>query len=195
MADERIKVRYAKLSSLEQWDRNPKLHADDRIAASIRRHGFRDPVAWDPALNEGRGGIVEGNGRVTVLHQMKAAGETAPRGIAVDPNGDWLVPVLYGVSAETLAQAQSYAIDHNALVLAGGNLALEDTLQVWNEEALLALLRDAPDTAELLVSFDSDALDALLSGPAFEAVGAEDQPRLDEKATITCPECGNEFRR
>lgn len=195
MAEERIKVRYVELSTLEPWSENPKLHADDRIAASIRRHGFRDPVAWDPALNDGHGGVIEGNGRVAVLRQMKEAGEPAPRGIAVDPQGEWLIPVLYGVSAATLAQAQGYAIDHNALVLAGGNLGLEDTLQVWNEEALLALLRDAPDTAELLVSFDSDALDALLSGPAFEAVGADDQPRLDEKATITCPECGNEFRR
>ena len=51
-----------------------------------------------------------------------------------------------------------------------------------------------PDAGELLTSLDSEDVDALLTGPDFEPVDADDQSRLDEKKQVTCPECGHEFR-
>lgn len=41
-----------------------------------------------------------------------------------------------------------------------------------------------------------DELDELLAGlvaPNFEPVGIDQQPRLDQKAPVTCPHCGEEF--
>lgn len=192
---EKLELRYIPVSTLARWERNPKRHDLGKIAESIRRYGFKDPPKYEPTLNQGRGAIAAGNGRATVLLELQERGEKPPRGIAVDAEGQWLAPVLFGIDAATRAEAEGYALDHNALVMAGGNLSFEDTLQVWDEEALVALLRDAPDVEKLLVSFDSDALTALLSGPDFQPVVEDDQPRLDQKSMITCPECGHEFRR
>ena len=195
MTDDRLTLRYVPLSTLELWDRNPKLHALDQLAESIRRHGFRDPPAFDPSLNEGRGGVVEGNGRAEVLRAMRVAGEDPPRGIGVDAERTWAVPVLFGVDARSRAEAEAYGVDHNALTLGGSGLGVEDLLRLFDEEALEGLLRDAPDAGELLVSLSADDVDALLRGPSFEPVSADDQSRLDEKAPIVCPSCGEEIPR
>ena len=126
---------------------------------------------------------------------MRKAGKEAPRGIGVLEDGEWAVPVIFGVDAESRAAAVAFAIDHNNLTLLGGNLKIEDVLGIWDEEGLKRLLEDAPDAGELLASMDRDDLDSLLSGPDFDPVGEDGQPRLDERAMITCPECGHEFRR
>jgi hypothetical protein len=68
-------------------------------------------------LNGGRGGIVEGNGRAEVLRAMREAGEDPPRGIGVDSEGRWAVPVLFGVDARSRQEAEAYGVDHNALTL------------------------------------------------------------------------------
>jgi hypothetical protein len=79
--------------------------------------------------------------------------------------------------------------------LLGGSLKLEDLLGIWDEEGLQRLLEETPDAGALLASMNGDDLDSLLGGPSFDPVGEGDQPRLDEKAMIVCPECGHEFRR
>lgn len=195
MATEQLTVQYVPLATLELWDRNPKRHDLAKLAASIRRYGFKDPPKFEPSLNDGRGGIVEGNGRAQVLRSMKEAGEPPPRGIATDGSGGWCAPVLFGVDARSQAEAESYGVDHNALTLAGGGLGFEDVLQVFDEGQLKALLAEVPDAAELLVSFEDAELDALLQGPSFEPEGSDDQPRLDTKVPIVCPACGHEFVR
>jgi len=192
--EERLQVRYVALDTLVLWDRNPKKHDLDRLATSIRQYGFKDPLKFEPSLNGGRGGIVEGNGRAEVLRAMKEAGEEAPRGIGVDESGTWYAPVLFGVDARSRAEAESYGVDHNALTLGGSGLAVEDVLRLFDETALESLLRDAPNASELLVSLSTADVDALLSGPDFQPAGAEDQSRLDELKTVTCPSCGEEFR-
>jgi hypothetical protein len=195
MQAERLQVRYVPLETLELLDRNPKRHDLEKLAASIRKFGFKDPPRFEPRLNGGKGGVVEGNGRSIVLRRMSQAGEEPPRGIGVDEAGAWHVPVLFGVDAKSQAEAEAYGIDHNSLTLAGANFDLEDLLQIYDEEQLQALLSGAPDTATLLVSLDASDLDALLKGPDFDPVAAGDQPRLDEKVPITCPACGHEFTR
>src|SRR5262245_51034094 len=108
MKTEELTVKYVPLATLELWDRNPKRHDLEKLAESIRRYGFKDPPKLEPALNSGRGGIVEGNGRAQVLRSMKEAGEPPPRGIAVDEAGGWFAPVLVGVDAASMAEAESY---------------------------------------------------------------------------------------
>ena len=56
------------------------------------------------------------------------------------------------------------------------------------------MLEQTPDAADLLTSLDRQDVDALLTGPDFEPVGADEQSRLDEKKQVTCPECGRSFR-
>lgn len=62
--------------------------------------------------------------------------------------------------------------------------------------------RDSLDTLLKQVNTDDAALQSLLSElamnegitpPDFAPVGIDDQPRLDEKAKCTCPNCGHEF--
>ena len=195
MTDERLQVRYVPLGTLELWRGNPKKHEPAQLATSIRRYGFKDPPKFEPSLNQSRGGIVEGNGRTAVLRAMKEAGDEPPRGIAVDQDGNWLVPVLFGLDAKSRAEAEAYGVDHNALTLGGSGLAFEDLVQLFDEEALQSLLRDTPDASELLVSLGTADLDALLSGPDFRPATAGDQSRLDEREPLVCPECGAEIPR
>lgn len=193
--DDRLALRYVPLETLELWDRNPKLHDLDRLAESIRRHGFRDPPAFDPALNGGRGGVVQGNGRAQVLRSMEERGDSPPRGIAQDDEGRWLMPVLFGLDSRSQAQAEAYGVDHNALTLGGSGFGFEELVQLFDEQALQDLLRDAPDAGDLLVSLNIADVDALLGGPDFAPVTSDDQSRLDVKDPITCPECGAEIPR
>lgn len=191
MSDDRLELRYIPLAQAQRWDRNPKRHDLDALVRSIETYGFGDPPKYDATL----GALVYGNGRTEALERMRAAGKEPPRGIGVLDDGEWAVPVIFGVDAESHAAAVAFAVDHNNLTLAGGSLKFEDVLGIWDEEALQRLLEDTPDAGALLASMDRDDLDALLGGPAFEAVNKDEQPRLDERATITCPECGHEFRR
>lgn len=158
---------------------------------SIERHGYGDPAKFDSTL----GALVYGNGRTEALERMRKVGKEPPRGIGLLDDGEWAVPVIFGVDAESHAAAVAFAIDHNNLTMLGSNLKLEDLLGVWDEEGLRQILEDARDAGDLLASMDGDDLDSLLGGPDFDPVGEGDQPRLDEKAMIACPEGGHEFRR
>jgi len=162
---ERLELRYVDLATLRRWDRNAKRHDLGALAESITRHGFRDPPAYDPALNGGEGGIVEGNGRGDALSAMQAQGQSAPRGVVVE-GGAWLVPVLFGVDAPSQAAAEAYGIAHNNLTMAGGDFTDLDMAGMWAPEGYAALLRSLAEQGEIPVSIDATALDALLAGLA-----------------------------
>ena len=64
---------------------------------------------------------------------------------------------------------------------------------IWDPEVLLADLQAGVSFNGI---FDQQELDALLAGlvtPDFQPVGADEQPRLDQKAAIVCPHCGESF--
>ncbi|HSL82535.1 MAG TPA: hypothetical protein VLF66_07135 [Thermoanaerobaculia bacterium] len=190
MPDDRLTLQYIALAQARRWDENPKKHDVDALARSIETHGYGDPAKYDAALEA----LVYGNGRTAALERMKVEGKEPPRGIGITEDGDWAVPVIFGVDAESRAAAVAFAIDHNNLTLLGGGLGLEDLLGIWDEEGLQRVLREVPDAGALLASLDAGDVDALLQGPSYEPVSAEEQSRLDEKKKVTCPECGNEFR-
>jgi hypothetical protein len=124
---------------------------------------------------------------------MREQGKEPPRGIGITEDGEWAVPVIFGVDAESRAAAVAFAIDHNNLGPMGGGFEFTDLMGMWDEEGLQRVLGAEPDAGPLLASLGSEDLAALLTGPDFQPAGEDDQSRLDRKKEITCPECGHEF--
>ncbi len=158
-----LELRYVALSTVVGWERNPKKHDVGAVWQSIQKHGFRDPMAFDSKLNDGRGGIVEGNGRSHVLKEMMLAKEAAPRGIVAGADGEWMVPVLFGVDAESERAAEAYGVDHNNLVLSGGDFSNVDIAKLWDETPYAALLADLAQFEELPISVDGEDVDDLIA--------------------------------
>jgi hypothetical protein len=164
-APELLKLEYVPLATALHWERNPKRHDHGAICQSFKKHGFKDPPKFEPKLNGGRGGMVEGNGRTHVLREMKNAGESPPRGVLATKD-DWFIPVLFGVDAESERAAESYGVDHNNLVMHGGDFSAYDVSKLWDETAYAALLTDMAQFDALPVSVDGDDVDALIESIA-----------------------------
>ncbi len=129
-------IRYTPLNKILAWDRNPKTHAEGDIRASIERFGFTEP----PIVDEKTGKLVSGHGRVDALRASKDAGEPPPEGVGVNKRGDWMVPVVRGISFQNNAEAEAYIIAANRLVEVGGwdDKSLSTMLEALNEEGGLA---------------------------------------------------------
>ena len=153
---DRLELRYVPLSQANTWDENPKRHDLDALTRSIELHGFGDPPKYDSAL----GALVYGNGRTEALQRMKQSGKEPPRGVVQLDNGEWAVPVIFGVDAESKAAAMAFAIDHNNLTLMGGGLGFTDLLSSWDEEGLQRVLESIPDSADLIASFNHGEIGA-----------------------------------
>lgn len=151
-----LEQRYVPLSQVVLWDRNPKRHDIGALVQAIRRYGFRDAVAYDAAL----GALVYGNGRAEALMWMKAQGEKPPRGVGVNADGEWCMPVAFGVDAESKAQAEAFGVDHNNLTLAGGDYTAADMARLWDADYtdLLEVLAEADALPETVSGDDLDAL-------------------------------------
>ena len=157
LVGERLETRYVPVSIASLWDENPKAHDMGGIIQSITINGFRDPPTYDATL----GALVAGNGRTAALGMMEKQGYSAPRGILVHQNtGEWFIPVHFGVDAVTRNMAIAYAIDHNNLTVAGGDLTPVDMAKMWNTKQYMALLNELP-VNELPVTIDQDTLELL----------------------------------
>lgn len=158
------------------WDQNPKKHDLDQLAESIRQHGFRDPSIYDTTL----GAIPAGNGRLQALAQLHEAGESAPRGVALDHEGRWHVPLVFGVDARSRAMAERFGVDHNNLTLAGGNLKAADIARIWRQDDYLALLqRLAADDALPITVDEQDLGDLLALFGSKPDIDSADDPGAD----------------
>lgn len=138
-----LRIEYLPLDQLARWPGNPKDHADDAIAASISRFGFRDPLAID----ETTGRLIAGHGRLTALERAHAAGSPAPQFVQVRPDGMWLIPVTRGGSFADEAEASAYLVAHNRTSELGG----------WDEGLLAEFLKPLDDDLRSLTGFDLDA--------------------------------------
>ena len=98
-----IEVEYLPLSEIVQADINPKDHDIGAIYQSIKRFGFTQPIM----MNEKTGKLLAGHGRLQTLQTLKDAGEKVPNRIK-EKDGEWLVPVLKGISFEDDNEAQAY---------------------------------------------------------------------------------------
>ncbi len=160
-ASAEIRIVYTALATLLRAPRNPKNHDHAALRTSMTRWGFTQPLA----LNEATGKLVEGHGRLDVLHALKAEGAIPPTRITVK-GGEWFVPVVRGLSFPTEAEAEAYLVAANQLTIAGG----------WNEGLLgetLASLRAAHTSLDGL-GFDQGQLDQLAASfaPAVQQVVA-----------------------
>ena len=169
---EQLEIRYVKLWHCRLWEDNYKLHDIGGLIESFYKYGFKDPPKWEPKLNGAAGGIVEGNGRITALGVMFDEKMERPRGVGIAESGQWLVPVLFGVDAETEAQAEAYGVDHNASVLSGGDYGLADHMRMW-DVGFLTKLEKMGEGGELPVVFDGDAVGRMLKWEAAQAGGVE----------------------
>ena len=147
-----IRVEYSPLSEIQTWRRNPKDHDLGQLHQSMSRWGYVQPVL----LNEDSERLVAGHGRLEALAQMKAAGTDPPEGIQVSEDGDWMVPVIRGVSFTDEAEAEAYGIADNRLVILGG----------WDDGKLTEILGELATESDLGLAgtgYDTDDLDDLLS--------------------------------
>lgn len=148
-AQEEIRVEYVPLIEVQRWPRNPRKHDEKSLDASIERFGFCDPLTVD-----GRTGkLVEGHGRVEALARRRSAGKEPPERVRVDESGEWLVPVVRGVSFRSDREAEAYLVAHNRIAETGG----------WDDAALLEVLADAQADVTGL-GWDADDVSEMLEG-------------------------------
>lgn len=157
--NERLEIRYVRLSDVRRWNRNPKKHDIGALVQSIRKHGFKNPPKFEPALNNGQGGLVIGNGRDEALEWMeKEDPANPPRGIATDEQGAWLVPIVFGVDAASQNAAESYGVDDNNLTMMGGDFGAFDLSKMWDEQAYNELLLGLAQEGEYTISIPAETL-------------------------------------
>lgn len=153
-AGDEICINYVSLKDLENTflEGNSKKHNTTKLIDSIQRYGFRDPLTFDPSLNEGEGGVVEGNGRLQSLVEMRDKGMNIPRGI----KDKWLVPVIFGVGAKTEAEAVAYSVEHNWSVTWGSDIDLNSILSMFDDNALSEQLDFLQQESSLPISLGDD---------------------------------------
>jgi len=162
------------------WNENPKLHDLGAIGQSIGKYGFQELPRFDINLINllgGKGAIKAGNGRIEALAQMEKAGESLPRGLAHDHEGRWVMPLLIGTDAETLAQAVAYAVDSNNLTLSGGDFTAFDMKRLWDSDAYLKVLTSLGQDEELPVTVSGDDLDLFTRGLQIKIPEVEGEER------------------
>jgi site-specific DNA-methyltransferase (adenine-specific)/site-specific DNA-methyltransferase (cytosine-N4-specific) len=159
---EKLEVKYIPLSQAVLLEINPKKHDMGGLIELIKLHGFKDPPKWEPQLNNGNGGIVEGNGRIEALSVMYGMKEDKPRGILVNSEtNEWLVPVLFGVNSESEQAALAYSISHNVSTMAGGDFELSDYLKLYDQEEFIDLAINLAEQDFYALPFDGDDIDSL----------------------------------
>lgn len=171
LTGELIKIKYVPVSAIAELTGillkgNPKKHDLNLLSQSIIENGFIDPPKWDKNLNGGKGGIVYGNGRlealILTLTKLKNENQQPPKGIGITKDGEWCVPIKFGVDAESEIAALRLAIDHNNLTLAPDFSALEQA-KLYDEEMykdILIQLNEA-DSLPLTIN-DHEELESIL---------------------------------
>lgn len=168
-----IKVEYINLSTIEVADVNPKDHDIGDIYTSIKRFGFTEPII----KNEKTGKLVAGHGRLETLKILESEDITKPpKNIDLDKEGNWLIPVVTGVSFSSEDEANAYLIASNRLVEKGG----------WKQDELADLLQEVAVNTEDLsgVGFDLDDLENILGNLESDLFEEEDIPEEDEETTV-----------
>jgi hypothetical protein len=179
---------------------NPKKHDIGGICQSIDRYGFRNPPIWDKTLNNGRGGIAAGNGRTEALAAMEKQNLPVPRGIAVDDQGRWCMPIVFGCNAVNQSEAISFLVDDNNLNL-GGDFSLWDMSKIWDSSGYIQMLTAIAEEGVSPVTVDVDALASLILMNENGGPPPDEKPERDEEDSfgkggpkmMRCPNCDHEW--
>ncbi len=160
-----MEIVYKNPDDLIPYQNNPRIndHAVDKVASSINNYGFRVPLVIDPS-NE----IIAGHTRLKAARKL----------------GMEKVPCIV---ADDLTQAQK-----KAFRITDNRTAEEAD---WDVEALRLEIEELESMEMDLenLGFEIGELEELIEEPNFEPVSEDEQPRLDEKKKVVCPECGCEF--
>jgi hypothetical protein len=179
MTEPVLVIEYRPLSWCVQWDKNPKQHDIGLLTESFKRHGFRDAPIWDDTL----GALVAGNGRITALQWMCSQDfNHPPEGIIIQ-EGEWCVPIQFGINSPSKTMAEAFAIDHNNLVMSGGDLTAVDMSRVWSVEYVNTLAKIVSEGGKML-TVDGDDIDMLLRANAGGGGGQADADDRKRKPMI-----------
>ena len=195
---DKLAIEYCRLSDLVPLKSNSKKHATENTIALILEFGFKDPIGIDPSLNKGKGGITEGHDRRAALLEIKKRNIKPPRGILTDKDGEWLVPVLIGVEAESEGKAVKYSILHNHSTIHGAGLDPIDELKLFDHDLLLEQAEYLDSEGENLGAIgDLNLILATLNVGDSNDSGDEipdDNQNIDEESLgetkHECPNCG-----
>lgn len=176
-------IAWVPLRELAMWPSNPKAHDHATLGESFERFGFIDPII----LDEGTGKIVAGHGRRERLLQMHREGMPAPGRVRVRADGEWLVPVLRGITFTSEHEAEAYLLASNQTVIKGGYL----------EGPLAEMLDRHKDNLDGL-GWNQDEVDSMvkhvaeMSAPPPTPTAPQDFKEFDEgqRPTHACPRCG-----
>lgn len=153
---------------------------------NARRHNPRNEGMLEQSLREvgaARSIVIDEDGVVlagnATVNAAAAAGIERMR--VVDADGEEIIAVRRtGLTPE---QKRRLAIFDNRTA----------ELADWDPAILSADLDAGVDLGAWWFPEELDALVSGLAVPDFAPVGIEEQGRLDQKAPVTCPECGHEF--
>jgi len=165
MLSEQARLEYYPLSQLRGWPRNPKLHDVDNLHVSFNRFGFVSPLIID----ERTGRLVAGHGRLEVLDEMRERGESPPARILVR-NGEWLIPVVRGLSFKDEKEGEAYLLTDNQL-----------TISLGFDEKLLAEILPEHATNTVGLGFSQDQLKKYL--PEFRTIELQREDEIPELPT------------
>lgn len=183
--DEVRTLTYVRLDALMPALRNAKMHDLGAIQASMQRFGFTQP----PFVDERTQLLVAGHGRQEALIGLKQLGHGPPRGILIDDDGEWLVPLVRGWASRDDAEAEAYNLADNLLNEAGG----------WFRKTLAEMMESvATADAALLdtMAWTAEDMDELLASVNINSLSGDDDgitilpDALDPKAgeqTIDVP--------
>lgn len=121
-------LEYVPLGDLKENPANPKAHRVGLVGSSIGRFGVADVIVRDDRT----GLIISGHGRRAALTQMRDSGQSAPDGVLVADNGEWLVPVVTGWASRSDQEASAALVALNRASEVGG----------WDDESLLMVLSE-----------------------------------------------------
>jgi ParB-like chromosome segregation protein Spo0J len=155
------------IEDLKPNPRNPNKHPEKQVALLakiIQEQGWRTPIT----VSKRSGLIVRGHAR------LQAAQKLGLKQVPVD---------LQEYESDEKEMADLLADNQIADLAEMDGTELKDIL-----EELTATGLDMD-----LTGFDMHELEELLFEPNFDPVSIDEQPRLDEKKKVVCPECGNEF--
>ena len=176
------RIEYKKLADIQPAKRNPKLHDVPGIVASIMRFGFVDP----PTENAATGRIVAGHGRKEAVEEIRRVSpDDPPLGVKVAADGDWMIPVIIGVSFKNEAEAETYLVGNNKLVEKGG----------WDYASLAPVLESIKRHGQNAIAasgWSVEGIDAVIARLAAASTAPTEFPSVSPgsvSVTYCCPKC------
>ena len=159
-----LQIEYLPTSDLIPYPNNAKTHPKEQIQKIAG--SIKEFGFVVPVLLDKDNGVIAGHGRIEAAQVLRL--DTIP---------------CCHIDNLTPAQVKGLRLAENQLTMSSG----------WDMDILGLELDELKD-----LDFDLDVLGFDLEGigfevPDFQPVGEDEQPRLDEKKPVTCPECGAEF--